>query len=99
MNKMKTTMMPAEQLAELMERFEQGLKEAEQPFQGWDFEYITGSERMRSGMLPWSYREMAQNRMQDRKRMLDMGTGGGELLSSLHPLPHTPVQRKDTFQI
>lgn len=82
-----SSMMPAEQLAAMKERFEQGLKEAEQPFHGWDFGYITDSGRMQSGVLRWSYDEMARSCMNDAKRMLDMGTGGGELLSSLHPLP------------
>lgn len=87
-NKTNTTpMMPTEQLVAMKERFEQGLKEAEQPFHGWDFGYITSSGRMQSGVMPWSYNEMARSCMQDTKRMLDMGTGGGELLSSLLPLP------------
>jgi hypothetical protein len=87
-NKTNTTSrMSAEQLVEIKGRFEQGLQEAEQPFHGWDFGYITGSKRMQSGGLPWSYGEMARRCMQNAKRMLDMGTGGGEVLSSLLPLP------------
>ncbi len=82
-NKNTTLTISAEQLAEITERFEQGLQEAEQPFHGWDFGYITGSERLQSGVLPWSYGTLARRCMKDTKRMLDMGTGGGELLSSL----------------
>lgn len=73
--------------AAIMKRFEQGLQEAEQPFHGWDFGYITGSGRMQSGVLPWSYGTMARRCIKGAKRMLDMGTGGGELLSSMLPLP------------
>lgn len=85
----KNTMskMQAGQLDGITKRFEQGLKEAEQPFHGWDFGYITDSDRLQSGVLPWSYGAMARRYMQATERMMDMGTGGGELLSSLLPLP------------
>ena len=75
------------QLNTFRDRFEQGLKEVELPFQGWDFGYITDSGRVQSGILPWSYGTMAKKYMHDAKRMMDMGTGGGEFLSSLIPLP------------
>lgn len=69
------------------EVFEQGLQEADQPFSGWDFSYVTGSNRLQSGMLPWSYGTMARRLLNQTERMLDMGTGGGEMLSRLLPLP------------
>ncbi|KAA2301661.1 SAM-dependent methyltransferase, partial [Clostridioides difficile] len=31
------------------------MQEADQPFSGWDFSYVTGSGRLQSGILPWSY--------------------------------------------
>ncbi|MCK6076634.1 class I SAM-dependent methyltransferase [Paenibacillus silvae] len=77
----------AEKLAEITERFESGLTEASQPFLGWDFGYITGSGRLQSGVLPWSYGTIARRHIQNAKRLLDMGTGGGELLCNLAPLP------------
>ncbi|MGO4732619.1 class I SAM-dependent methyltransferase [Paenibacillus sp. 2KB_22] len=70
-----------------IERYEQGVQEAERPFSGWDFSYVTGSERLQSGMLPWSYGTIARRLLSQTERMLDMGTGGGEMLSRLLPLP------------
>lgn len=80
--------MSVEQFKEAtIERYEQGVQEAERPFSGWDFSYVTGSERLQSGMLPWSYGTMARRLLNQTERMLDMGTGGGEMLSRLLPLP------------
>jgi SAM-dependent methyltransferase len=55
------------------------------PFEGWDFSYLAG--RRSEGVLPWSYEGIARDRMETAQAMLDMGTGGGELLASLRPLP------------
>lgn len=35
--------------------FDRWLKEAEEPFSGWDFSYISGTGRSASEPLPWSY--------------------------------------------
>ncbi|BCB03725.1 class I SAM-dependent methyltransferase [Bacillus sp. KH172YL63] len=67
--------------------FEDLLKEVEEEFTGWDFSYITGTGRMGSGMIPWSYGSMAIPLIRNADSMLDMGTGGGELLSMLQPFP------------
>lgn len=65
-------------------------KEAEQPFEGWDFSYLTGTGRMQDSPLSWNYASVVQQRMKGKASMLDMGTGGGELLSMLRLLPaHT----------
>jgi SAM-dependent methyltransferase len=69
--------------------FEHYLKEAETDFSGWDFSHITETGRLASGMLSWSYGSMAKKLMADATSMLDMGTGGGELLSKLQPFPQT----------
>ena len=54
-------------------------KEQEQkPFSGWDFPYLAG--KMRIEPLPWSYKSRAVELMHSCSSMLDMGTGGGELL-------------------
>lgn len=67
--------------------FECYLKEIEKPFSGWDFSYITETGRMSSSLLSWSYGSMVLPLIQKSKSMLDMGTGGGELLSKLQPFP------------
>jgi len=69
----------------------QGLiSEAErQPFSGWDFSYLRG--RMREGGLDWDYADLVRRRLSAVDAVLDMGTGGGELLSTLAPLPPRTV--------
>jgi SAM-dependent methyltransferase len=58
------------------------------PFSGWDFSWLTA--RSTPGKLPWSYqRELA--RRAAASSMLDMGTGGGELLAQLSPRPRQTV--------
>lgn len=69
--------------------FDELVAEAEsEPFSGWDFSFLRG--RFEGGRPSWDYREKVMEAMKGPNRMLDMGTGGGELLSSLRPLPeHT----------
>ena len=57
-------------------------QEEEQPFTGWDFSYLEG--RMLEEQPPWSYPDLAAERMRGASAMLDMGTGGGERLLALH---------------
>ncbi|MFX0015397.1 MAG: class I SAM-dependent methyltransferase [Promethearchaeota archaeon] len=52
---------------------------------GWDFSYV--KDRMISEPIPWDYRKIILPYVKKSKYMLDMGTGGGEFLSTLHPLP------------
>ena len=54
-------------------------------FAGWDFSYING--RMITEELPWSYRNLVKQKINNKMTLLDMGTGGGELLCSFVPLP------------
>lgn len=63
------------------------LKDANQPFEGWDFAYISETGRMGSELLLWSYGSMVKPLVQNAHSMLDMGTGGGEFLSMLRPFP------------
>jgi SAM-dependent methyltransferase len=64
------------------------ISEADHPFSGWDFSYI--SDRVVDAPLTWSYRSMLLPFIRKVESLLDMGTGGGEFLSSLVPLPkHT----------
>ena len=66
------------------------LEEVKRTFSGWDFSYVTRTGRMVSQPLPWSYASTILPYVRDVGSLLDMGTGGGEFLSLLHPFPpHT----------
>ncbi|EOP53769.1 class I SAM-dependent methyltransferase [Bacillus nitratireducens] len=65
------------------------LESANTNFSGWDFSFISETGRMNSEPLSWSYGSTAFQLMQHAESMLDMGTGGGEFLSMLQPLPST----------
>ncbi|MEZ4522782.1 MAG: class I SAM-dependent methyltransferase [Thermomicrobiales bacterium] len=71
--------------------FEIYLKDAAAPFSGWDFSYISASGRMRESLWEWSYTSVILPLVRSAGSMLDMGTGGGEFLASLQPLPATTV--------
>ncbi len=71
------------------ELFELFLDNAKHHFSGWDFSYIEG--RMVMEPLTWSYQSRVIPLIRSANSLLDMGTGGGELLYSLQPLP------KDTY--
>lgn len=47
-------------------------------FIGWDFSYLNG--RVRESDLPWSYVDLARSNVSEASRVLDLNTGGGELL-------------------
>ncbi|MBO1580430.1 class I SAM-dependent methyltransferase [Bacillus sp. XF8] len=65
------------------------LENANKSFSGWDFSFITETDRMKSQLLSWSYGSMAFSLIQNTTSVLDMGTGGGEFLSLLRPFPST----------
>lgn len=54
---------------------------------GWDFSALTSAGRMKETPLPWNYAEIVKMHIPAAQRMLDMGTGGGEFLKTLAPLP------------
>lgn len=60
-------------------------KEYNAPFSGWDFSYL--KNRWFYENPPWDYKDMARQLMEKSKALLDMGTGGGELLTSMAPFP------------
>ena len=67
--------------------FEGLIAEAETlPVSGWDPTPIAG--RWTTGAPPWDYRALVRRQLASAESLLDLGTGGGELLSSLAPLPH-----------
>jgi len=62
--------------------------EASVPFSGWDFSYVRG--RMVESPLEWGYGSFIKWVIPHIDSILDMGTGGGEFLSTLQPFPkHT----------
>ncbi|HEX6922931.1 MAG TPA: methyltransferase domain-containing protein [Bacillales bacterium] len=67
--------------------FDSLIDQAEAPFSGWDFSFVGDTGRMASEPLSWSYASEVLPKIGQAERLLDMGTGGGELLSMLRPLP------------
>ena len=53
---------------------------------GWDFSHINGRFEEEDD-LPWDYRSIIHMYLNDEMRLLDIDTGGGEFLLSLHH-PH-----------
>jgi len=49
-------------------------------FQGWDFSHLNG--RWHSPEPPWDYKAIVKSYLKDTDILLDMGTGGGEVLLS-----------------
>jgi SAM-dependent methyltransferase len=65
-----------------MTEFDKLKKEAEEAiFEGWDFSFLEG--RFVEDELSWNYREIVKSNINESDILLDMGTGGGEFLSSL----------------
>ncbi|MEV8516320.1 methyltransferase domain-containing protein [Dactylosporangium sp. NPDC051484] len=66
--------------------FEQLVAEAvDAPLKGWDFSWLAG--RVSGSNPSWSYPELAGELVRGSTSLLDVDTGGGELLASLAPLP------------
>jgi SAM-dependent methyltransferase len=55
------------------------------PFQGWDFGWLRG--RATQAEPSWSYDGRARQLIAGAESLLDVATGGGELLASFAPLP------------
>jgi len=68
---------------------EQWKKEEQAFFEGWDFSYI--KDRMIEEQPSWDYVFLAKNLVQQSSSLLDIATGGGEVLSQLAPLPTQTV--------
>jgi SAM-dependent methyltransferase len=68
------------------ERYQRLIQEAQEAgFSGWDFAWLSG--RMHQEDPPWDYPGLVKDRLQGEPSLLDLGTGGGELLAALAPLP------------
>jgi SAM-dependent methyltransferase len=68
---------------------EQWKKDEVAPFKGWDFSYLRN--RKNEDKEPWDYKVLAKELVQKSTSVLDMGTGGGEIFSSLAPFPKHAV--------
>jgi SAM-dependent methyltransferase len=55
------------------------------PVSGWDFSFI--ADRWQERGPAWAYGDIVRARLPGITSLLDMGTGGGEFLASLAPLP------------
>jgi SAM-dependent methyltransferase len=55
------------------------------PIRGWDFSWLIG--RADCEGLPWDYMALARRAVSHATCLLDVDTGGGEVLASLAPLP------------
>src|SRR5512140_1130732 len=60
----------------------------DKPFRGWGFSEILRAGSATESPLEWNYYDEILPRVRRAVTMLDMGTGGGEFLKSLAPLPH-----------
>jgi SAM-dependent methyltransferase len=60
-----------------------------EPFRGWDFSHLAG--RMVEAPPAFDYLEAVRRRMSGAERMLDLGTGGGEVLAALAPFRATTI--------
>src|SRR5260370_1497323 len=62
------------------------------PFSGWDFSWLEGRRvEEEDTETTWDYDERARKRIQAAASLLDLGTGGGERLSRVGPLPRFAV--------
>jgi len=74
----------------LKESFRFYLKQAEDAsFSGWDFSFSFGTGREAEAPLKWNYYNVVLPYLKKAEKLLDMGTGGGEVLSGFAPLPPT----------
>ncbi len=68
------------------DEFERLVAEAEErEFSGWDFSWIVG--RWDTAPPPWNYEARVHEAISVSGALLDMGTGGGERLADMAPLP------------
>jgi SAM-dependent methyltransferase len=79
--------------ADQQKHYEQWLKDEVAPFGGWDFSYI--NDRHHFEKPDWNYEEMAKQLISGAASVLDIGTGGGEVLARLASFPEHAVAIED----
>lgn len=68
------------------QRYKKLVTEAQKAsFSGWNFSWLDG--RLIQEEPPWDYADLVKEQIQKAESLLDLGTGGGEILASLVPLP------------
>ncbi len=73
---------------DLFNKYIEEAVKAARSFSGWDFSHITSTGRMvETAPLEWNYHNIVSSYLPGVGKLLDMGTGGGETLSSFSPLP------------
>lgn len=73
-------------MSKAQQDFDRLVQEAwSQEISGWDWSYLEG--RLVEDAEPWHYPGIARQRMRHAASLLEIGTGGGELFSSLGPYP------------
>ncbi|MFA6146206.1 MAG: class I SAM-dependent methyltransferase [Patescibacteria group bacterium] len=65
--------------------YTQWKNEEQMPFSGWDFSYL--KDRKTEELPPWDYISLAKELIKKSTSLLDVATGGGEVLFDLAPLP------------
>lgn len=63
------------------------IQQQQKDFKGWDFSAL--KNKMRTSPLPWDYSKIVMHYLKPDDYLLDIGTGGGELLKTFH---HAPQQ-------
>ncbi|CAG8747651.1 11277_t:CDS:2, partial [Racocetra persica] len=61
--------------------------EHKRPFTGWDYTYLNDRMKEKQDDLPWNYENTVKELLEECTGLLDIGTGGGDFLASLSPLP------------
>lgn len=72
----------------LLDRLEEA---SNQPEEGWDFSLLDKWGGKPEFPCPWNYHELVSAHLKEAGSLLDMGTGGGEFLSSFKKLPPRTV--------
>ncbi|WP_125703614.1 methyltransferase domain-containing protein [Lacticaseibacillus daqingensis] len=73
-----------------MNQVDEWMAESQLAMHGWDFSHLDG--RWENEQLPWRYRDLVNDNLEDSLMWLDVDTGGGELMDSFrHPGTKTVV--------
>ena len=84
----------------ILDYFEQLMDEIDSfDFSDGEFFYITETGRMQEVLVKWNYFSKIRPYLYNAKRLLDVGTGGGENYPGLHLYPKKHMQQKDTSQM
>jgi SAM-dependent methyltransferase len=63
------------------------ISEYNRPFEGWDFSYLAGRRSVINSQNTWDYVDHVLAAVDGARAMLDMDTGGGEMLAGLSRRP------------